>query len=140
MPGDIDAPGFNVLKVSEDPWLIVFNPGRLTVGEPITFGLDDRLFGPHPLPAAGTLIDAGMLQVQVRPGDPPSCHAVLQGSVWTFAGPGYRSALLSAFDEFLQQAEGLEGSTLQPGAAEAPRRCSPRLTRPCPAWPRGRRC
>jgi hypothetical protein len=115
----IDVPGFNVLRISAGPWFVVFNPGRLAVGDPITFGLDQRLFGPHPLPESGTLIDAGMLQLQVRPGYPPSCHVVLQGDVWTFAGPGYRLPLLSAFDEFLQQAEGLEGSTLRPGAAEA---------------------
>ncbi|MGZ4434300.1 MAG: hypothetical protein ACXVW7_11835 [Trebonia sp.] len=115
----IDFPGFNVLRVSAGPWFIVFNPGRLTVGDPITFGLDDRLFGPQPLPDSGTLIDAGMLQLQVRPGHQPSCRVVLQGSIWTFAGAGYRPALLAAFDEFLQRAEGLERSTLRPGAAEA---------------------
>ena len=114
----IDVPGFNVLRNSSGPWFIVFNPGRLTVGDPITFGLDQRLFGPYPLPESGTLIDAGMLQLRVQPGHPPSCHVILQGSAWTFVGPGYRPALLSAFDEFLQRAEGLEGGTLRPGAAE----------------------
>lgn len=115
----IDVPGFNVLRISAGPWFIVFNPGQLATGYPITFGLDNRLFGPHPLPASGTLIDAGMLQLQVRPGHAPSCDVVLQGSVWTFTGPGCRPALLAAFDEFLQRAEGLEGGTLRPGAAEA---------------------
>jgi hypothetical protein len=60
-----------------------------------------------------------MLQLQVQPGNPPSGQVALQGGVWTFTGSGYRPALLTAFDGFLQQAEKLEASTLRPGAADA---------------------
>lgn len=122
MPGtSIDFPGFNVLRVSAGPWFIVFNPASLTVGNPISVAVDQRLLVSHALPASGTLIDAGpgLLQLQVRPGSPPGAQVVLQAGVWTFSGPGYRPALLSAFDAFLQQAEALEASSLQPGATEA---------------------
>jgi hypothetical protein len=120
VPGaTIGFPGFNVLRVSGGPWFIVFNPGGLRVGDPIGVPVDQRLVVPRALPASGTVIDAGMVQLQVRPGNPPSCQVVVQGSVWTFAGASYRAALLSAFDGFLQQAEGLEGGRLRPGGAEA---------------------
>ena len=120
MPGIFtDFPGFQVLRVSEGPWFVVFNPGRLDIGDPITVHVDRRLLIPEALPASGTLIDAGVLQLGVRSGDPWPGEIILHDSVWTFTGPGYRPALLAAFDEFLQQAEGLEGSTLRPGATEA---------------------
>ena len=115
----IDFPGFNVLRVSPGPWFVVFNPGGLTVGDPLTVAADPRLFIAGALPASGTLIDVGVIQLQVLPGAPPSCQVVLPGNVWTFASPGYRSDLLAAFDQFLQKAETLEGSTLRPGATDA---------------------
>jgi hypothetical protein len=118
----INTPGFNVLRVSPGPWFVVYNPDSLAIGNPITIPVDQRIFTAGAFTAASTLIDAGLLQLQVRPGNPPSGQVVLQGGVWTFTGPGYRSALLTAFDGsngFLQQAEKLEASTLRPGAADA---------------------
>lgn len=120
MPGtSINTPGFNVLRVSSGPWFVVYNPGSLVIGNPITISVDPRIFPAQAVTAASTLIDAGMLQLQVRPGKPPSGQVVLQSGVWTFTGPGYRSALLTAFDGFLQQAEKLEAGPLRPGAADA---------------------
>jgi hypothetical protein len=124
----IDTPGFNVLRVSPGPWFVVYNPDSLTIGDPITIPVDDRVFNGPALTAASTLIDTGMLQLQVKPGNPPARQVVLQSDVWTFTGPGYRPALLAAFDGFLQQAEKLEASTLQPGAADVLRALvAPRL-------------
>lgn len=120
MPGQqLGSPGFHVLRISPGPWFIAFNPGNQNVGDPITVPVDQRLLTAEGLKAYGTLIDAGMFQLQVRQGNPPASEAVVQGSVWTFAGDGYRQAVLSAFDEFLQDAEKLERSTLRPGATEA---------------------
>lgn len=120
MPGSsIDTPGFNVLRVSPGPWFVVYNPDSLTIGNPITIPVDPRIFTAQAVTAASTLIDAGMLQLQVQPGGPGSGQVVLTGDVWTFTGPGYRPALLTAFDGFLQHAEKLETSTLRPGAADA---------------------
>ena len=115
----IDTPGFNVLRVSPGPWFVVYNPDSLTIGNPITIPVDPRIFTAQAVTAASTLIDAGMLKLQVKPGDPASGQVVLTGDVWTFTGPGYRSALLAAFDGFLQHAEKLETSTLRPGGADA---------------------
>lgn len=120
MPGtSIDAPGFNVLRVSPGPWFVVYNPDSLTIGNPITIPVDPRIFTAQSVTAASTLIDAGMLQLQVQPGAPASGQVALTADVWTFTGPGYRSALLTAFDGFLQHAEKLETTTLRPGAADA---------------------
>jgi hypothetical protein len=120
MPGtSINTPGFNVLRVSPGPWFVVYNPDSLVIGNPITIPVDHRIFTAQAVTAASTLIDAALLQLQVWPDNLPSGQVVLQGDVWTFTGPGYRSALLTAFDGFLQQAEKLEASTLRPGAADA---------------------
>lgn len=120
MPGQqLGSPGFHVLRISPGPWFIAFNPGNQNVGDPITVPVDQRLLTAEGLKAYGTLIDAGMFQLQVRQGNAQASEAVVQGSVWTFAGDGYRQAVLSAFDEFLQDAEKLERSTLRPGATEA---------------------
>jgi len=120
MPGIfIDTPGFNVLRVAPGPWFVVYNPDSLTIGNSITIPVDLRIFTAQAVTAASTLIDSGMLQLQVQPGNPASGQVVLTGDVWTFTGPGYRSALLTAFDGFLQHAEKLETSTLRPGGADA---------------------
>ena len=119
MPGNLlGSPGFHVLRISPGPWVVAFNPGALRVGEPITVPADQRLLTAEGLAAQGPLIDAGMFQLRVRPGYPPAGEALVQDSIWAFADDGYRTAVLSAFDQFLQDAEKLEGSTLRPGAAE----------------------
>lgn len=120
MPGhQLGSPGYHVLRIPPGPWFVAFNPGGLNVGDPISIPVDPRLLTAEGLKASGTLINAGMFQFQVRQGNPPTTETLLQASVWTFAGDGYRQAVLSAFDQFLQDAEKLEGSTLRPGATEA---------------------
>ena len=124
MPGaSISFPGFNILRIpAAGPWCIVFNPGSQAVGNPVTIPVDQRLFVAKALPG---FRHAHRRRVRVAAasgaaGQSAGGQVVLQAGVWTFSGPGYRPALLSAFDAFLQQAEALEASgTLVPGATEA---------------------
>ena len=98
---------------------MLFNPSSLTVGENIVVPVDHRLVIGSALPATGTLIDVGTFKLAVVSGaHSSSCQVVIDRAVWSFPGPGYRPAVLGAFDRFLQAAEALETKTLQPGATE----------------------
>ena len=128
----IEVPGFNVIQIARAPrtaggsWCVVFNPDspdNLTVGESITVPLDERLFRGG-LPSPGTVIDAGMLTLTVV-GDAGAntCQLVVGGSAWDFDTSAYRPTLVTAFTAFMEAAEQLEKSSLQPGATEILGRC-----------------
>jgi hypothetical protein len=114
----IDFTGFNVLRIGSGPWCVLFSPHGLTVGADIVVDVDHRLFVQGARPTSGTLVDVGMFALAATGGAAPSGQVTIDRGVWSFADTGYRAELVSAFDRFLQASEGLEKTTLQPGATE----------------------
>ena len=119
MPGQqIDVTGFNVLRIGAGPWCVLFNPSSRIVGTDIALGVDHRLFAGSALATARTLIDAGSFKLAVVAG---SGQVVIDRGVWSI-DIGYRPEVMGAFDKFLEAAEALEKTMLQPGATEVLRR------------------
>ena len=90
--------------------------GSLRVNDRLPFRVDPRLVLAHALPSSGavtTLFKStnGMLQLQGQPGSSPSCQVVVRQQRLDLREPrSTGSALLTAFDGFLQKAEALEAA------------------------------